>query len=59
MCNKKIPKARLKILPDTDLCVKCSEAIGGDYETKIIEENLGNSLVSSVHRIKREIEPLN
>lgn len=30
-CGKKIPKERLAALPDTRLCVKCSENIGGDY----------------------------
>lgn len=25
-CEKKIPKARLEVLPDTDTCVGCSEA---------------------------------
>lgn len=25
-CGKIIPKARLKVLPDTETCVKCSQA---------------------------------
>jgi DnaK suppressor protein len=28
-CDEPIPSARLMILPETDLCVKCAENIGG------------------------------
>jgi hypothetical protein len=58
-CDKKIPKGRLEVLPDTELCVKCSQEIGGDYEIEIIEENLGSSIISKpiIHRKKRTIEP--
>lgn len=28
VCNQEIPLARLNILPNTELCVKCSEKFG-------------------------------
>ena len=28
-CEERIPLARLMILPETDLCVQCAEALGG------------------------------
>ncbi|MGH9761941.1 MAG: TraR/DksA C4-type zinc finger protein, partial [Blastocatellia bacterium] len=42
-CGAVIPPARLKALPDTVLCVKCSEEIGGDYETIAVAENLAKA----------------
>lgn len=56
-CNKRIPAARLKVLSETELCVKCSAEIGSDYEVEIIEENLGSSIISKpiVFKIKREL----
>jgi len=40
-CETEIPRERLKAVPGTALCVKCSEAIGGEREYLAIEENLG------------------
>lgn len=59
-CLRNIPLERLETLPDTRLCVQCSEKIGGDYNIKIVEENLGNSIVSKpfIQKIPRNIEPL-
>lgn len=37
-CGKRIPKQRLAALPDTKLCVKCSELVGGDYIVEYREE---------------------
>lgn len=60
-CREEIPKERLEVLPETNLCIKCSEEIGGDFEVKIIEENLGSSIVSKpiVHKKVRYIEEKN
>jgi hypothetical protein len=38
-CGSPIPAARLGVLPNTRLCIECSEAIGGDYKTVVIAEN--------------------
>jgi len=57
-CGKRIPKGRLKAIPETELCVKCSEEVGGDYEVTVIEENLGSSIISKpfIQKEKRVIE---
>jgi len=59
-CGKRIPKGRLKAVPETELCVKCSEAVGGDYEITVVEENLGSSIISKpfIQKQKRIIEPI-
>jgi hypothetical protein len=31
LCNKVIPAARVKALPDTRLCIECSEEVGGEF----------------------------
>jgi hypothetical protein len=60
-CNQVIPEERIEALPDTVLCVDCSQKIGSDFEYLVVEENLGNTVLSKlfVHRTKREIEPIN
>jgi hypothetical protein len=40
-CGEEIPKARLSVLPQTRLCVACSQEIGGDFVTYVIAENTG------------------
>jgi hypothetical protein len=35
LCGEKIPKARLKAIPDTLVCVTCSEKIGGEFELEV------------------------
>jgi hypothetical protein len=40
-CGKPIPPRRLQALPQTRLCIECSEAIGGDFETYVIPEHTG------------------
>jgi hypothetical protein len=42
-CNDEIPSARLRALPDTVLCVDCSEEIGGDYKITVVAENLAKA----------------
>lgn len=34
-CGDEIPAGRLKAIPDTLVCVKCSEDIGGEFELKV------------------------
>jgi hypothetical protein len=38
-CGEPIPAKRLEVLPDTRLCLECSQAIGGDFKTYVIAEN--------------------
>jgi len=33
----------LRVLPDTVLCIGCSEEIGGDYKITVVPENLAKS----------------
>jgi hypothetical protein len=42
-CGKLIPPKRLEVLPDTRLCVPCSEEIGGDYILISQAENLAKA----------------
>jgi hypothetical protein len=53
VCKKSIPKLRLEVLPETRLCVKCSEKVGGDFEVVVFEENVGSSAVSNTLRFKK------
>jgi hypothetical protein len=40
-CEEWSPEPRLAALPDTRLCLQCSEEIGGDYVTYVTAENTG------------------
>ncbi len=40
-CGEPIPPRRLQVLPNTRLCLDCSQAVGGDFETYVISENTG------------------
>lgn len=42
-CGEMIPLRRIEVLPDTRLCVPCSEEIGGDYILISQAENLAKS----------------
>jgi hypothetical protein len=46
-CGNSIHPLRLEILPDTVLCSCCSNDVGGEFEIKIDEENLGSSIQST------------
>jgi RNA polymerase-binding transcription factor DksA len=63
-CGTAIPAARLEALPETRLCIKCSEEVGSDFVMRISSENLAktNSLKKNygglnVHKSRRRIEP--
>jgi hypothetical protein len=64
-CKAVIPPERVEILPETQLCVPCSETVGSDFETVIVSENIGKagSLKKnyggfSVKKRRRKIQPL-
>jgi hypothetical protein len=40
-CGEEIPSARLEALPDTLMCVQCSEEVGGDFTLTVVPESLG------------------
>ncbi len=40
-CGEEIPQRRLQVLPQTRLCIACSQEVGGDFETYVIPENTG------------------
>lgn len=35
LCGDVIPAARIKAIPDTEVCVRCSEEIGGEHELEV------------------------
>jgi hypothetical protein len=61
-CDEPIPDARLAALPDTRLCLQCSDEIGGDYVTYVTAENTGKpgSLKKNYGSwaIKRKLRPI-
>jgi hypothetical protein len=43
MCGNEIPAARLAAMPDTLVCVKCSEKMGGEYELEVTIAGTGKA----------------
>ncbi len=35
VCGVEIPPERLEVIPDTLVCVKCSQKIGGEFELQV------------------------
>ncbi|HYF48574.1 MAG TPA: TraR/DksA C4-type zinc finger protein [Planctomycetota bacterium] len=42
-CNDVIPPERVEALPDTEVCIKCSQSIGGEYKLEVVPGSLGKS----------------
>jgi hypothetical protein len=42
-CGTEIPAERIEVLPETRLCVNCSQAVGGEFDLTITPENLAKS----------------
>jgi hypothetical protein len=42
-CHELIPAERIEALPETRLCVKCSQEIGGEFEVTVVSENLAKT----------------
>lgn len=38
-CEAEIPPARVRAIPDTLLCVKCSEEVGGEFKITARQRN--------------------
>lgn len=43
LCGVEIPKARLEAIPDTLICVDCSEKIGGEFELEVTVSATGKA----------------
>lgn len=43
VCGKPIPEARLKAIPETFVCVHCSEKIGGEFELEVTVSSTGKA----------------
>lgn len=64
-CQAEIPAARLEALPETRLCVQCSQAVGGEFDVIVVPEriNKAGSLKRnyggySIRKRRKRIEPL-
>jgi DksA/TraR C4-type zinc finger protein len=61
-CGVEIPAARLQAIPETLVCVKCSEEIGGEFELKITMSGMakpGSLKVTGQHvAVKLQRKPL-
>jgi hypothetical protein len=43
LCGKLIPPGRLKAMPETMLCVGCSERTGGEFELEVTISSTGKA----------------
>ncbi len=63
-CRAEIPIERVMAMPETRICVRCSEEIGGEFEVSVKPENTGKegSLKKNygsfkIQRTRRRIRP--
>jgi ribosomal protein L37AE/L43A len=42
-CDATIPPARVRAMPETWLCIECSQEIGGDFVYTATQENLAKA----------------
>ena len=63
-CGVEIDVERLEAIPETRLCVRCSQEVGGDFEVTVTSENVAktgslkkNYAGWSVQKKRRRIEP--
>ena len=42
-CNEPIPQARVKAMPETWICIECSEEVGGEFKLVATQVNLGKA----------------
>jgi hypothetical protein len=64
-CKAEIPAERIEALPETRLCVQCSQEVGGDFVITMTPENIGKagSLKKnygglSIRKRRRRIDPI-
>jgi hypothetical protein len=53
VCGVEIPKARIAAIPDTRVCVACSERIGGEFELEVTTSATGKA--GSLKRTGQEV----
>ena len=53
-CGVEIPVARIKAIPDTLVCVKCSERIGGEFELEVTTSSTGKA--GSLKKTGQQVE---
>jgi hypothetical protein len=54
LCGVEIPAARLKALPDTLICVACSQKTGGEFELEVTINSTGKA--GSLKRTGQDVE---
>ena len=42
-CRAEIPAERIETLPETRLCIKCSQEVGSDFISVMSQESLGKA----------------
>ncbi len=42
-CNAEIPLERLEALPETRLCIRCSQDLGGEFRMTVVPDNLAKA----------------
>jgi hypothetical protein len=42
-CGRQIPEARLRAMPETLVCVACSQSIGGEFELEVTLSGTGKA----------------
>jgi hypothetical protein len=42
-CKAVIPAERVEAIPETRLCIACSQAVGGEFEMQVFAENLAKT----------------
>lgn len=61
-CGDELPAGRLKAIPDTLVCVKCSEEIGGEFELKVTVSGTGKpgslKITGQQIAVQRQRKPL-
>lgn len=59
ICGAEIPAGRLKAMPGTEVCVACSEKIGGEFELEVKISNTGKpgSLKKTGQSVEVRLKP--
>lgn len=64
-CGQCIPTERLEAIPETELCVQCSQAIGGEFKIIAISERTskqGSLKINyggcNIKKVRRHLKPL-
>ncbi len=62
VCGAEIPQERLAVIPDTLVCVRCSQKIGGEFELKVRVGGTGKAgslkITGQEVTVKRQRRPL-